>query len=227
MNAPAPSARLLAALACTVLLGAVAACSGDDSPAAAPAASTPEAALPTAPASPAPATSPAVAPTAARTPSASAGTPSPASTWSEMAPNHGDWRDRPRAGTAPDNESVKQHFEEYIGDMENTYGSGRGAKCWPERPTMWTDKCALGAAKATEAVNATLGLIKHEPANTYPTLRANAALVLKAASAYRANNCASDPKDPKTRATCQQNAHTIALAYGYLRDGVNAGLEGR
>ncbi|WP_436791130.1 hypothetical protein [Yinghuangia sp. YIM S10712] len=136
------------------------------------------------------------------------------------------WRSEPPGPVAPDVESVHADSVAWLNDLEETYGSAEGAKCWPERPTMWTDKCALGAAKAGEAARSSLQRIKHEPAGYFTTLRANAAKVTTAVTAYQSGNCASVPASSAKRAKCQEAAYTIAQAYIYLRAGFNAALAG-
>ncbi|MEU8133534.1 hypothetical protein [Streptodolium elevatio] len=185
-----------------------------------------------------PATGAAMTPSASGTPAAQASasrttavpsaspSPSPSPTWPDLPAELQAWNTEPKGRMAPDAESIHLQSRALIGDMEDMYGSARGAKCWPERPTMWTDMCALGATKANETVQKSLALISHEPAAYFTTLRANAAKITKAVSTYRTNGCAKDPASAKTRQTCQNAAYTIAQAYNSLRDGFNAALNG-
>ncbi|MGW0662570.1 hypothetical protein [Streptodolium elevatio] len=169
---------------------------------------------------------PAAQASASRTTAVPSASPSPSPTWPDLPAELQAWNTEPKGRMAPDAESIHLQSRALIGDMEDMYGSARGAKCWPERPTMWTDMCALGATKANETVQKSLALISHEPAAYFTTLRANAAKITKAVSTYRTNGCAKDPASAKTRQTCQNAAYTIAQAYNSLRDGFNAALNG-
>ncbi|MGR7001871.1 hypothetical protein ACU686_33955 [Yinghuangia aomiensis] len=213
------TAAILSAAACTSGgSGGKSARSAEPSGAGSPAAASPQPSFPAA-ASP--------TPSAAATTAADRAEPAPTSTWPDLPPDRLAWRDKPKGAYAADAEEIHTKANDMLNRMETTYGSQQGAKCWPDRPTMWTDQCALGAAKAEAAAKQSLEWIKNEPAATFTTLRANAAKVTKAAGAYRTNGCASDPKGDTTRKACQEAAYTIAQAYNYLRDGFNAALEAR
>ncbi|MGA4539442.1 hypothetical protein ACPA54_05555 [Uniformispora flossi] len=232
----APSGRLargaMAAVCTTAILSAAACTSGGSGgsggSAASPSAEPSGAGGPGV--SPQPSLSPSAGsptPSAAATTAADRAEPAPTSTWPDLPPDRLAWRDKPKGAYAADAEEIHTKANDMLNRMETTYGSQHGAKCWPDRPTMWTDQCTLGATKAEAAAKQSLEWIKNEPAATFTTLRANAAKVTKAAGAYRTNGCASDPKADTTRKACQDAAYTIAQAYNYLRDGFNAALEAR
>lgn len=224
-----PARGAMAAVRATAILSAAACTSGGSGGSAAGTSAEPSGAG--APAvSPQPSLSPSAGspvPSAAAATAADRAEPAPTSTWPDLPPDRLAWRDKPKGAYAADADEIRIKANDMLERMETTYGSQQGAKCWPDRPTMWTDQCTLGATKAEAAAKQSLEWIKNEPAATFTTLRANAAKVTKAAGAYRTNGCASDPKADKTRKACQDAAYTIAQAYNYLREGFNAALEGR
>ncbi|WP_371619138.1 hypothetical protein [Streptomyces sp. NBC_00454] len=137
------------------------------------------------------------------------------------------WKDQPRGVGAPDAEAVHSKSVGLLNDTETRYGSEKGSKCWPERPTSLTPLCAGNAAKAAETAKTSLSWISHEDPRTFTTLRANAGKVTKAAESYKAHACESAPAAQAERDACWEAGWTIAQAYPLLRDGFNAALQAR
>lgn len=191
-------------------------------------------------AAPSPSASPGVSastsPSAASTPSAPESSPtapssaqSPQSTrrWPDVSTVIQKWRDQPRGVGAPDAEAVHSKSVGVLNDAETRYGSEKGSKCWPERPTSLTPLCAANAAKAAETAKTSLSWIAHEDPRSFATLRANADKVAKAAGFYESRSCAAAPAGQAERDACWDAGWIVAQAYPLLRDGFNAGLQAR
>lgn len=219
---PAVLAMVTAAAAAAALAG----CSSADATADRAAAS------PSAP----PSISASTSPSAAATPSAPAssstapsGARSPQSTrsWPDVFTVIQKWKAQPRGVGAPDAEAVHSKSVGVLNDAETRYGSEKGSKCWPERPTSLTALCAANAAKAAETAKTSLSWIAHEDPRSFATLRANADKVSKAAEFYASRSCGTAPAEQAERDACWEAGWTVAQAYPLLRDGFNAGLQAR
>lgn len=160
---------------------------------------------------------------------APSGTQGPQSSrpWPDVSTVLQKWRGQPRGVGAPDAEAVQAKASNVLNDTETRYGSEKGSKCWPERPTSLTALCADNAAKAAETAKSSLSWIAHEDPRTFTTLRANADKVTKAAAAYTSGTCATAPAGQAERDACWESGWTIAQAYPLLRDGFNAALQAR
>ncbi|WP_330299908.1 hypothetical protein [Streptomyces sp. NBC_00503] len=181
---------------------------------------------PSAPNSPA---APSAAPSASASSQAPSSGQSPQSdrSWPDVFTVINKWKDQPRGVGAPDAEAVHSKSVGLLNDTETRYGSEKGSKCWPERPTSLTALCAGNAAKAAETAKTSLSWISHEDPRTFTTLRANAGKVTKAVESYKAHACESAPAARAERDACWEAGWTIAQAYPLLRDGFNAALQAR
>ncbi|MFG2995081.1 hypothetical protein [Streptomyces sp. NPDC048340] len=178
---------------------------------------------------PAPASSSATAQPTATPSTGTGGTAGPQSarTWPDVSAVIMQWRNQPRGTAAPDAEAVHAKSVGLLNDAESRYGSDTGSKCWPQRATSLTPACAGNAAKAAETARTSLSWIAHEDPRTFTTLRAHADKVIKAAETYASRSCADAPAAAGEREACWEAGHTVAQAYGRLRDGFNAGLQAR
>ncbi|MEU8779535.1 hypothetical protein [Streptomyces sp. NPDC048606] len=177
-------------------------------------------------------TSPSSFPTASASASSSAApssAQSPQSTrdWPDVFTVIQKWKDQPRGVGAPDAEAIHSKSVDFLNDTESRYGSQKGSKCWPERPTSLTPLCAANAAKAAETAKTSLSWIAHEDPRSFTTLRANADKVTKAAGFYTSHSCATAPAGQAERDACWDAGWIIAHAYPLLRDGFIAGLQAR
>ncbi|MGW6708058.1 hypothetical protein ACWGDE_24640 [Streptomyces sp. NPDC054956] len=226
-NRPTPLALLAALAAVGAALGGCSSAEGKADASAASPSGPPGTAPSASTASPAPAT-PSVTPGAAQS-KAPSGAQSPQSTrsWPDVSSVVMKWRDKPRGVAAPDAEAVHSKSVSWLNDAETRYGSEKGSKCWPERPTSLTPLCAANAAKAGETARAALDRIAHEDRGSFTTLRKNADDVVKAAEFYKSRSCESAPAGQAERDACWEAGWTVAQAYPLLRDGFNAGLQAR
>ncbi|CAM5652753.1 hypothetical protein SAVIM338S_06569 [Streptomyces avidinii] len=217
---------VLAIATAVAAAAALAGCSSADAPADRAGAS------PSGPPSASASTSPSAVPTPSAPASSSAapsGAEGPHSTrgWPDVFTVIQKWKDQPRGTGAPDAEAVHSKSVGVLNDAESRYGSEKGSKCWPERPTSLTPLCAENAAKAAGTAKTSLSWIAHEDPRTFTTLRANADKVTKAAEFYASRSCAGAPAGQAERDACWEAGWTVAQAYPLLRDGFNAGLQAR
>lgn len=221
-NRPAPLALLAAVTAVAASLGG---CSSSDGKA--DTAASPSGSGSASPSTSAAASAPA-SPSAANSQAPSSGqSPQSTRTWPDVSTVIMKWRDQPRGVAAPDAEAVHAKSVGLLNDAETRYGSEKGSKCWPERPTSLTELCTGNAAKAAEAAKTSLSLIAHENQGSFATLRANADKVAKAAGFYESRSCGTAPAGQAERDACWDAGWTVAQAYPLLRDGFNAGLQAR
>ncbi|MBT2448703.1 hypothetical protein J7F03_16710 [Streptomyces sp. ISL-43] len=158
------------------------------------------------------------APSAARSPQSTR-------SWPDVSTVVMKWREQPRGVAAPDAEAVHTKSVGLLNDAETRYGSEKGSKCWPERPTSLTALCADDAAKAAGTAKTSLSRIAHEDQRSFTTLRANADKVVKAAEFYESRSCATAPAGQAERDACWDAGWVVAQAYPLLRDGFNAALQ--
>lgn len=165
-------------------------------------------------------------PTPPRAPSGTEG-PRSARSWPEVSTVIQKWRNQPRGVGAPDAEAVHSKSTVLLNDAETRYGSGKGSKCWPERPSSLTQLCADNAAKAAETAKTSQSWIAHADQRSFTTLRANADKVVKAADSYASHACGTAPAGQAERDACWEAGWTLAQAYPLLRDGFVAALQAR
>lgn len=178
------------------------------------------------PSAPAPSSS-APSPSASSRAPSSGQSPQSGRSWPDVFTVIQKWKDQPRGVGAPDAEAVHSKSVALLNDTETRYGSEKGSKCWPERPTSLTPLCAGNATKAAETAKTSLSWIHHEDPRTFTTLRANADKVTKAAEFYKSHACESAPTAQAERDACWEAGWTIAQAYPLLRDGFVAALQAR
>ncbi|MFD9301511.1 hypothetical protein ACFWCB_02235 [Streptomyces sp. NPDC060048] len=220
-NQPASLTLLAAVTAAAAALGGCSASDGKTDRAEAPSSGSPSAA-------PSAGAATTTTPSAPQSPDASAARgPQSARSWPDVSTVLLKWRQQPRGTAAPDAEAVHSKSLGLLNDAETRYGSEKGSKCWPERPTSLTALCADNAAKAAETAKTSLTRIAHEDQNSFTTLRANADKVVKAAEFYASRSCANAPAGQAERDACWDAGWTVAQAYPLLRDGFNASLQAR